>query len=246
MCFSVQIDKNIKKLAERFRAVPDKKAFLNLKELQELELSIDRKDLKQRLGLKRVPSSSVFKIPGDDERTFPNYFAPVITYENNQRVIRPMRYRIRPSGSTEEIPNKFNVFNARIDSLENRKTWSPLFMRRHGLFPFKSFFEWVLNPQKMKRQINFFPEEKELMWAPCLWDSWSSHDGSIRFRSFALITDNPPYEIERMGHDRCPIFLNEAKVCSWLNPSSLSKNQTYSLLRSREPVNYTHRWVESS
>lgn len=63
--------------------------------------------------------------------------------QNNSNTIVPMRYRIRPSGSSEEIPTKYNVFNARLDSLETRQTWSSLFMRNHGLFPFKRFFEWV-------------------------------------------------------------------------------------------------------
>ena len=71
------------------------------------------------------------------------------------------------------------------------RTWRGLFMRRHGLVAFESFYEWVEKKGK-KQLINFFPKEKELMWAPCIWDDWTSPYGEIHFQSFALLTDDPP------------------------------------------------------
>jgi putative SOS response-associated peptidase YedK len=241
MCFSIQVDRDIKKLAQRFKAsisIPD---FNSLQAVKDYEAQIGPDKIKAVLGLKRKPKVNVFKTLGIDNRIFPGYFAPVITTENNQRVIKPMRYRVRPAGSIEEIPSKFNVFNARLDSLEKRKTWSPLFMRQHGLLPFVKFFEWVKDEDK-KKLITFSPESHEIMWAPCLWDKWQSADGKIEFYSFAVITDDPPKEIADMGHDRCPIFIKEELIDQWLNPTG-SKKEIYALLKQVEKTYFNYQWA---
>lgn len=234
MCFSVQVDKDIVKLAKMFKAQINDAEFNNLKYLQSLENSMSSDELKKALGLKRRPQGQLFKECDKEERIYPNYFAPVIINQGGTRTIVPMRYRIRPSGSSEEIPSKYNVFNARLDSLETRQTWSNIFMRNHGLFPFKRFFEWVEDENKKKKLISFTPENREIMWAPCLWDYWSSKDGRIKFFSFALITTDPPPEVLEAGHDRCPIFLEKKQISSWLNPKHNKLNDYYNMLTKKE------------
>lgn len=243
MCFSVQIDKDIRRLAALFGARPAVKEFYALKELQDFEQKAGPEEIKKIFGLKRKPNGAFFKTPEEDGRVYPNTFAPAIVLEKGERekgerTILPMRYRVRPKGSREEIPSKYNVFNARIDSLEKRKTWSSLFGRKHALFPFHSFYEWVEDKEGKKRLINFAPENKETMWAPALWDEWTSADGKIKFSSFALITDDPPPEIEEQGHDRCPVFLSEEYIDVWLSPQNRSKEELYSLLGNKTETNY--------
>ena len=240
MCFSVEVDKDIKKLAARFHALIDRQAFDQFASMQKLEAAMDPGKVKDRLGLKRKPSSFFFKEAGKDSRIYPGYFAPVIVWENGVRQIRPMRYRVRPYGSAEEIPSKFNVFNARLDSLEMRRTWRGLFMRKHALFPFFRFFEWIANESGKKRLVKFSPYGCDRMWAPALYDTWKSKDNEITFHSFAVITDDPPREIEEQGHDRCPVFLQENLIDDWLQPKGKSKAHCYQLLKNKETVFYKH------
>ncbi len=242
MCFSVQIDKNIKNLAARFHSQVDVAAFHQLKNMREYASALGPDEFKKVMGLKRMPKGELFKTPEDDGRVYPGVFAPVIVLENNKRVIRPMRYRVRPAHSKEEIPSKYNVFNARVDSLEKRKTWEGLFMRSHGLFPFVKFFEWV-SDKGDKRLINFSPEDYEIMWAPCLYDFWQSEDKNIFFHSFALITDDPPKEIEQMGHDRCPIFLEENMIDAWLSPERKTREEIYQILGKAHRPHYEYEWA---
>lgn len=242
MCFSVQIDRNIRNLAARFHSEIDIRSFHQLKDMRSYSAEIEEKRLKEIMGLKRSPKGELFKTPEEDGRVYPGYFAPVMTLENGKRMIRPMRYRVRPQNSKEEVPSKYNVFNARVDALEMRKTWSGLFMRKHGIFPFIKFFEWVKDKDQ-KRLVNFSPDECEIMWAPCLYDFWQSEDEKIFFHSFALITDEPPKEIEERGHDRCPIFLEEDKIDSWLSPEKKSKEEVYSILKNIHNVHYSYQWA---
>ncbi|MCB0391327.1 MAG: SOS response-associated peptidase family protein [Bdellovibrionales bacterium] len=243
MCFSVQVDKDLKKIAKRFHAEISKQDFDQLQHLQKLEQSMSSEELKIEMGLKRKPSSSLFKEADEHGRIYPNSFAPVIVWENNKRLIKPMRYRVRPAHSKQEIPSKYNVFNARLDSLEKRKTWQSLFMKKHALFPFVRFYEWVENPQGKSQLISFAPENRAIMWAPALYDNWVSADKKIQFASFAIITNDPPPEVAEMGHDRCPIFLNENSIDQWLQPEKNNKQKMYELLKILEPVYFNSQKV---
>lgn len=231
--------------------------MMELERLFKFQAEMEPSEFKEILGLKSVEEKQLslfkipeeqekekvkfFRLPEEDGRIFSNYFANVIVSEKGERVIQPMRYRVRPHDSKEELPTKYNVFNARIDSLEIRDTWKPLFMRNHGIIPFTNFYEWVPGPDNKPKLITFFPEGRETMWAPCLWDEWISKDGRIHFKSFAIITDEPPKEILRMGHDRCPIFIKSSEIDSWLNPKS--KNVIYKILSNRESDRYQYKWA---
>lgn len=249
MCFSIQVDSNINKLALYFGAQIHSGKMLELDRLMKLQAEMNSRDFDHLLGLKHSEKkrSVLFKKPSEDGRVFSNYFANIIISENKKRVVQPMRYRVRPEGSREEIPQKFNVFNARIDSLETRATWKSLFGKQHGIVPIKKFYEWVEGPEtegtKKSKLITFFPEQYEIMWAPVLYDEWISKNGVIHFKSFAIITDGPTPEIEKMGHDRCPIFLNQKEIDNWLNPNDKKKSELYEILSKRENATYMYEWA---
>jgi putative SOS response-associated peptidase YedK len=119
--------------------------------------------------LRKKLEVSLERISPLDERIFPGYFAPVIVAKGKDRFVVPMRYRVRlPDG--KEIPSKYNVFNARRDSLLSAPTWRPLFGHQHAIFPFTKFFEWVEREEK-KREIVFSPQDRSLMWAACLYSA---------------------------------------------------------------------------
>lgn len=245
MCFSVAVDKNIKKLSKYFGALESAKEADNLQNLFKMQETMDSEKFDSLLGIKHKTKkrSTPFKEVGEDGRVFPNYFTEVIVKGKADRELVPMRYRVRPHGSNQEVPTKFNVFNARIDSLEERKTWKSLFMHNHGLVPFVKFYEWVPGPEGKPKLITFLPEEREIMWAPCLWDEWVSKDGKIHFKSFAIVTDDPPEEVSIMGHDRCPIFLKSDYIDEWLNPQSSNKKEIYEILQQKEDVRFLYSWV---
>ena len=240
MCFSVEVEREIKHLLRKFMAqqsLKDEELYLAL-----VQKGSDHEWAKSFLNLKRRPTQNPFRGPDDDGRIYPGTFTQVMVIEDGKRLFKPMRYRLRPRGSKEEIPSKFNVFNARLDSLEIRQTWKPLFMRQHGLFPFKRFYEWVEDGGK-KRLISFAPDSSELMWAPCLWDQWVHPTSGESFYTFALLTDDPPAEVLALGHDRCPIFLSEGLIDQWLTPSLRTKSDMYDLLKTKEKVFYHHAWA---
>lgn len=246
MCYSTMVERDVRKMARRFNAKLDTTALDEFRATQALVQSMPPEEQKAVLGLARTPTASPFRWAPDEPsgRLYPGHFAPVIVTKDGQRTAVPMRYRVRPKGTPKELPSKYNLFNCRLDSIQARKTWKVLFGRQHALFPFLTFFEWVERKGK-KQEICFGPGAHEIMWAPAIFDTWSSSDGRVVFHSFAILTDDPPPEVSAAGHDRCPIFLEHSKIDQWLQPQNQSPDELLALLKYKEPVRFEHALVKT-
>ena len=217
MCFSVEIIRDLKSIAKLFGAEINAKGFHYLDKMKD-----------------EYPKE--YKLPKEDNRIYPNYFSPVIINFSGKKLIAPMRYRIRPSGSEKEIPSKYNLFNARYDKLTTRKTWTSLLGKNHLILPMKRFYEWVLDDKGKKILVSFSPKGKEYMWAPGIYDKWISPDGKKIIESFAIITDDPQKEVLEKGHDRNPIFLKSDLVDDWLDTDNKGDKDYMEILKQKESV----------
>ena len=191
-----------------------------------------------------------YKWTGTDQRLFPKVFSWVLTKES----FTPMRYQLLPhfcdenkytrinpdTGRKNEIKN---TFNARLDSLAKRKAWQGLFMKNHAVLPLTRFYEWVPGHDRKPKLISFHSSENEILYAPCLYDHWTSLDGEESFYSFAIITDSPPEEALRTGHDRCPAFINESQIKNWLNPQGQSVQSIYQILQEKQDDYFLNQWA---
>ena len=213
------MENSLEQLAKDFLAQPDCAAF-------------------QAFGAMSERDPRRFKPIDAHPRIYPFYFAPVIFAREAQCTIVPMRYRLRPHDSKEEPPAKYNLYNARLDALTTRRTWQGLFMRNHGVLAFKSFFEWVTPPDGKKCVIQFTPEDRRTLCAPVLYDTWQAAAQNEGFFSFAVITTDPPPEVRRMGHDRCPVILRPEEVDCWLHPGVSGMATIQQILRAPGPVKF--------
>jgi putative SOS response-associated peptidase YedK len=226
VCYSILVNQDLKVLEREFGALPVRTQFEHYERMSALN-----------------PKS--YKPMSAHPRIYPNYFAPVVAARHGQSWVVPMRYRLRPSGSTEEIPTKYNVFNARLDSLQSRSTWSKLIGRHHGMLVINEFYEWVVDERTRKKKVvGFRPEKFEYMLTPVLWDWWESERKDVSFFSFAVITGDPPADVLAAGHDRCPIFLSRDQARDWLNPGENRVESLVSLLKNTVASNYIVRSVE--
>jgi putative SOS response-associated peptidase YedK len=235
VCFSVEVDVDLKKLAEKFKAKVNKEAFDHFQKLQ----NEDPKQYKY--------------VYEDDHRIYAKTWAPVICHVKGENQIRPMRYQLLPSFSPTERYTRTNpktgreveikgTYNARLDSLMKAKAWQKPFMHYHALLPVKRFFEWVQKEGKAT-MISFAPKNEEYLLAPCLYDNWYSPDKSKIIQSFAIITTDPNPEVMEMGHDRCPININETQVETWLSPEKQDMDRILNVLQHPHKSYYEHAWV---
>lgn len=173
-----------------------------------------------------------------DARIFPGVYAPVMIWENGQRVVKPMRYHCRPAGK----PANFDVlypgtYNARRDNLEG--FWRHQFGVTHGVLVIKAFYEHVDRDGK-DTILEFMPQPAQDMWLACLWSRWTA-PGQPDLLSFAVIMDEPPDEIRAAGHDRCPIPLKAENIDAWLRPDLGKPDEQYAILDDRARPYYEHR-----
>jgi len=206
------------------------------------ERQIERKRL-------RLENISRTQYASTDDRIYPFNWTPVIVERNGERVVVPMRYHLRPPGTPPPFDNERpGCYNARRDNLT--KFWRKEFGRKHGIIVLTSFFENVSRHTYEKRELKagekpenlilqFIPQGVEQMIVPIIWDTWTG-EGESTFDSFAIVTDDPPFEISDAGHDRCPVFIKHENIASWLNPSGRSDAELFAILDDRIRPNYQH------
>jgi putative SOS response-associated peptidase YedK len=220
MCYSIQVDKDIKKLALRFDAFYSQNT---------LDFLSDPKH--------------------SGPRIYKNHYAPAIILRKDQREIVPLRFNLLPSfcekdkyemyDREKDQMKELSTYNAKIENIESARAYKNLFMRHHCIIPITSFFEWVnqVNPEtgkKHKQEIQFtHPKSGSHLFAAGVWDHWenSKQDKVDSINSFSIITTTPRTEVEAAGHHRSPLLLDEQSIDSWINPALLSKSEVYELTK---------------
>jgi putative SOS response-associated peptidase YedK len=240
----------------------EQELFKQRKRLFDAERILLDKTTKKALEEKRIATDKIEWTRGkladlhrsalvaDDSRIFPGHYAPVMVWENGQRVIKPMRYQCRPEGKPANFDQRFpGTYNARRDNLEG--FWKEQFGHTHGIVVVNAFYENVsrhavehreLGPDEKDENVvlEFRPEPEQDMLIACVWSKWKGSHGA-ELLSFAAITDEPPAEIAAVGHDRCIIPIKRRNIDAWLNPDPNNLSAMYAILDDRERPYFEHR-----
>lgn len=246
----------------------EQELFKQKKRLADAERTLESKITKKAQNDQRIATNKIKKIVSDlekhrsteilsetEERIFPlHYMSMLCLDEKGEKVVRPVRYLMRPRDKDESFDLKYNgCYNARFDSLQTVPWWRDSLGKRHGLILVRKFYENVeakaylkknTAPEKLKERetlvLCFQPDQFEYMFIPTLWDEWEAKGKPILY-SAALITDDPAPEVAAAGHDRTPIFLKESAVDAWLRASSAE--EALEVLKERERPLYRHQVV---
>ena len=180
-------------------------------------------------------------LASDNDRVFPGMYAPVMVWENGQRVVKPMRYQCRPCGKPAFYDRKFpGTYNARRDNLEG--FWAGQFGVSHGLMVATRFYENVEGPDGKNRVLEFTPRDGEPMLVACLWSRWTDPAGKEPdLLSFAAITDEPEPEVAEAGHDRTIINIKPEYIDAWLNPEPGNLAALHAIFDDKRHPYYEHR-----
>lgn len=261
-----QEEREIKALIDEFNAEQatrfEQELFKQRKRLADAERALQTKSTKAALESQRIAGGKVNQLMGwladlkrteakeRDARIFPGHYAPVIVWENGERVIKPMRYQCRPAGKPAFYDTKYpGTYNARRDNLEG--FWKGQFGHTHGVMVVNAFYENVNRHKAEGREpaegeavenlvLEFKPRPVQDMLAACLWSHWTGPDGEELW-SFAAITDEPPEEVAAAGHDRCIIPIRPELMDAWLQPQGQPLEELYAILDDRERPYYEHR-----
>lgn len=189
-------------------------------------------------------------------RIWPGNYLPVLIRDpaTGERKVVPMRYRARPVGwSIEDEKKKPNCYNARKDSL--RTVWRGIFGYFHGVIVASRFFESVKLHDNQQRalapgekeqniEIAFTPDPPQEMFLACIWRYVDSEGDEPSYYSVAIVTRDPPPEVEAAGHNRCVIPLRPENVDAWLEPDPKNLSAMYAILDDPIDAYYQHELSE--
>lgn len=258
-------EKRIWKLIEIWHAhqieTYEKELFEQRKRLGDAEQKIKLKETKVALNEKRISSEKILKlkarlkdlsrdIPDEYARIFPHMVSPLMIEKNDERIIMPFRYHLRPFGQEPEFDRKFDgTYNARRDRLREVFWWKSIFGKNHGVLVISKFWENISLSRYEHRSLKkgevdqnivleFKPEGLSEMLIPCIFDH--NQSGEFSLNSFALITDEPNPEIAAAGHDRTPILMKEEHLDRWLKTSGKSLRDFEVVFDDKQPSFFEH------
>ncbi|MBC7385141.1 MAG: SOS response-associated peptidase family protein [Cryobacterium sp.] len=214
----------------------------------------------QRISLSKIKNADAKiqrleneELSESDSRIFPGLYAPLLLDSDGERVIRPFRYHLRPSGQPASFDRKFDgTYNARRDSLAEKFWWKSVYGKNHGVMVIRAFYENValhdfehraLAPGESASNLilRFDPQGLDEMLVPCIFDR--NHADNLTLDSFALITDEPNPEVAAAGHQRTPIVLREEYLDLWLQTKGKPLSGYEKVFDDKQPTYFAHEQV---
>ncbi len=154
----------------------------------------------------------------EDKNIFPHQKAIVICKNS----IEEMNFSLIPEWSKERKP-KFATYNARIESILEKPNWKNSFLKHHCIVPISTFREPVYEGTMAGNIVEFSSDETLL--AAGIYNNWVDKSTGEIVPSFAIITKSPYPFIQKVGHDRSPLFLDSKKAKEWLFNASQSTDE---------------------
>lgn len=138
----------------------------------------------------------------------PTHTVGAILSQDAGRYIGVFRWGLIPSWS-RELP-KFELINARADSLAQKASFRGALQRRRCLIPATGFYEW----RRSDRQPYFIQAVSgDPLLLAGVYDAWYGPDGSY-IPSLAIITMDANAAMEALHH-RMPVIFNIEQALSW-------------------------------
>lgn len=115
------------------------------------------------------------------------------------------------------------LINARVESLDTKPTFVPLFKQRRCLVPANGFFEWH-QPSKGQKtpRFCFSKSSDEIFSMAGLWNRWSEKDG---VKTGSVIVTQPAAPNLASIHHRMPLIIPPDWEAAWLNNAHIDLNE---------------------
>lgn len=154
--------------------------------------------------------------PYTDRLIVPHTPAPVLLEREGRITLEEMKFSLVPSWAKEPRV-KFATHNARLESIDEKPTWKHVFVKKHCVVPLTDFIEPIYEGEHAGHMVAFHDREGELILAAGVWEERVNKSTGEVIHSFAIITHDPPPFVAGIGHDRCPVFLDEKAAREWLS-----------------------------
>jgi putative SOS response-associated peptidase YedK len=175
----------------------------------------------------------------------PRSIVPVLVSENNQTVLKSMRWGLIPPWAMDETIGD-NLTNARADTITEKTSYRKPFESQRCLIPADGFYEWQATPTG-KQPFRFTMQDGRFFCMAGLWEKWIrpartgelplddqvsgfSVSASQCVETFTVITTEPNAMVAKV-HDRMPVILSPEHYRWWLESDRFEPQFLKTLLR---------------
>ena len=141
----------------------------------------------------------------------PTQNSPIVFINQQHRVCELMRWGLIPSWS-KGPDAKFNMINARAESIEEKPAYRTAFEQRRCLVPVDGFYEWS-GQAKPKQPYYIYQDNRSLFALAGIWEQWQTEAGQIN--SFSIITTSANSVMQNIHH-RMPVIIKPNEFDNWL------------------------------
>lgn len=178
--------------------------------------------------LAKMMAEKAFEEWRDKWNLRPSQHAPIIFNKEGKNVAELASFGLIPPWSKDKNM-AFSTINARLETIEQKPTYSNPFKTQRCILPAQGYYEWI-NAGTVKIPYYHHLKDDKPMAMACIWDENTvAEDKSIL--SFSIITTHPGSKLTRI-HDRKPVLLREENIEAWLNPEINEVDSLKKLLHS--------------
>lgn len=191
-------------------------------------------------ALKDFYFSKVSALPAEEARIFPHGQAPIIVAEGEELHLLPAEFGLIPSwwhpglnkGKSKSKRPLFATYNARLDTITEKKSFADPFRHLHCIVPIEAFFESSMFGEHFagNRLRVGLPAGAPLL-AAGIFSRWVDKETGEELVSFSIVTHDPPREIFDSGHDRCPVLFTKEDAIRWLGIEGADASKKFCLER---------------
>ncbi len=170
--------------------------------------------------------------PDELQAAFPNFHIPVdippsyniapsqpipVIINDGKNNLDFYRWGLIPSWTKAENFGKFNLINARSETVAEKASFKSSFRRRRCLILTDGFFEWSKSSSGKGKNPYYITLKDQSPFAFAgLWDLWYSSEGDP-LKSACILTTTPN-DLLKPIHNRMPVILPPESYADWLKP----------------------------
>ena len=162
----------------------------------------------------------------------PSEVSPILINENNSRVVKAMRWGIKPI-SSRNMNLLSNIINARYETISTKASFRNLIKKNRCIVVADGYFEWRKSQEK-KSPYYLHDSNKKIMALAGLWTSIESKNGKVD--SYVIVTTQASQHIEHI-HDRMPLIIDNDKIDIWLDIND-NNGEKLKYLKSNRTLSY--------
>jgi len=157
--------------------------------------------------------------------------------EDNKKYLEEMRWGLLPNWSND-IKTSYKMFNARIETIFEKKSFSSLIRKNRCVIIGSSYFEWkAIENSKKKIKYRFSPNDKNLFLFAGLYNNWLDKSTGEIIPSVTMITKPAIDEISHI-HNRMPAILSHSQFDIWLHSDIKTINDVDFLYNQEIAINF--------